>query len=229
MKVLVFIISNETKVPDYQHSYTMPHESIYTSHKQLWLQYMNLNPEYSCFFIEYHPEKNGIEGNTIYIQGTESFQPGIREKTIESFSLFLNSDYDFIVRTNLSSLWNFKVLTKYLETLPRANLYSGPYGYHNGIHFASGSGMIITRDIMKLIVEKRKLCDEYNFMDDVDIGYLLNKIGIYPTGNSKTDVLNKEMFQYNPSIYHYRIKFQDRNEEVVIKKKILDLILEDSK
>ena len=155
--------------------------TLYIKHKELWLKYMNNSPFISCFFIEYHPEKNNIiENNTFYLKGTESYHPGCRDKTIDCFEYFLNSDtkYDYIIRTNLSSLWNFKSLLIYLKCLPKENLYSGVIGTHDGFNFASGSGFIMTPDVVKKIVENRYLCDEYNLIDDVDIAYLLKKIGI---------------------------------------------------
>jgi len=220
LKVLMLIISNES-IP------------VYKKHKELWLKYMNLNPSVDCYFMEYHPEKNYIiEKNTIFIKGVETYHPGIREKTIDCFNYFLNRDtkYDYIIRTNLSSLWNFKALLKYLQTLPKEGVYSGALGKHI-VSFASGSGFIMTPDVVSKIVQHRNLCNEINIIDDVDIGYLLQKIGIFPFRNSRTDILNNHLlstFQYNSDIYHYRIKFDgNRDDEILATSKILDMILSD--
>jgi len=58
----------------------------------------------------------------------------------------------------------------------------------------------MTPDVVKKIVENRYLCDEYNVIDDVDIAYLLKKIGIFPTPNTRTDILNINMFNVYPMI-----------------------------
>jgi hypothetical protein len=232
MKILVLIISDESS-------------QVYIKHKEIWLKYMNINPQFDCFFIEYHPEKNYIiEENTIYIKGTESYHPGIREKTIETFKYFLNCDkkYDYIIRTNLSSHWNFKALLTYLKTLPKEDVYYGGIGEclvkfassnlgECSVKFASGSGFIMTPDVMNKIVENRNLCNEINFIDDVDIGYLLKKIGIFPSSTSRTDITNDYKvanFQYNSDIYHYRIKLENRDNEFLAASKILNMILSDS-
>jgi hypothetical protein len=221
MKVLVLIISDESS-------------QVYIEHKKIWLKYMNLNPSFDCFFIEYHPEKNYIiEENTIFIKGVESYHPGIREKTIDCFKYFLNCDinYDYIIRTNLSSLWNFKALSTYLETLPKEGVYSGVIGDCH-VKYASGSGFIMTPDVVHKIVENRNLCNEMNFIDDVDIGYLLKKINIFPFPNSRTDILDNHTlnnFKYENNIYHYRMRFnENRNDEILATKKVLDMILADS-
>jgi len=224
MKVLVLIISNES-IPEY------------TKHKELWRKYMNRDPSFDCYFMEYHSEKNYvIEENTIFLKGVETYHPGIREKTIDCFKYFLNRDtiYDYIVRTNLSSLWNFTALRRYLETFPKEGVYSGVIG-NRGVKYASGSGFIMTPDVVSKIVEHRHLCNEMNFIDDVDIGYLLHKLGIDPSENARTDILDDTMlndFQYNRDIYHYRIKYtnnHERHKEIIATSNILDMILsEDS-
>lgn len=237
----MLIISNQTSVPDYQKNgvtYTMsPDNAVLKKRKELWKRYMNSNPYFDCFFIEYHPEKNFIiEDNTLLIKGVETFHPGCRDKTIDSFNYFLsiNVKYDFVVRTNLSSLWNFEALNLYLETLPKTGLYSGVIGNHNGLLFASGSGFIMTLDVVKKIVENRSLCDNFNMIDDLDIAYLLKEIGIYPTSNTRTDILNKEIFNnfhYRSNIYHYRVKWLDfslMNEELEARSRILDMIMSGS-
>jgi hypothetical protein len=85
------------------------------------------------FFIEYNSTEEFLDrniivkDNTIVVKGVESYHPGCRDKTFACFEYFLNSntlsktldDYDYIIRTNMSSLWNFNALRKHLETLPK--------------------------------------------------------------------------------------------------------------
>ena len=85
-------------------------EPVYDGHRKLWLSFMNSNPQIECYFIQYRDGPQAIKGNTFWLTGKESF-PAILTKTIDSIDFFLQKDkYDFIVRTNLSSLWNFNKL-----------------------------------------------------------------------------------------------------------------------
>lgn len=42
-----------------------------------------------------------MEGNMIYLKGTESTMPGILDKTLRAFTFFDDTTYDYIVRTNI--------------------------------------------------------------------------------------------------------------------------------
>lgn len=105
MKVLMLIISSDT-------------EQVYAEHRKVWSSYMNSKKEIECYFIQYRDGPQAIEGNTFWLNGKESF-PAILTKTLDSIDFFLKKDsYDFIIRTNMSSLWNFDALLKYLEHFP---------------------------------------------------------------------------------------------------------------
>jgi len=221
MKVLLLIISSPSVDP------------VYIKLKDVWRSYMNNNSEIESYFIEYNATKDRIiENNTFYIKGSESYNPGVREKTIDSFDYFLKSGakYDYVVRTNISSVWNFRTLLKYLSTLPQSNVYSGIIGYHNNIRFVSGAGFIMSPDIVQRIIDNRTMTHHINIMDDVDIGAVLDRLGTPFTLGSRTDLITMDMFNnyvYDDNVYHYRIKQEShgaRHEEPVIMKKILDMI-----
>lgn len=221
MKVLMLIISSPSL------------NSVYASLKEVWASYMNTNSAIDSFFIEYHPEKNmAVEGNTVYIKGRESYHPGCREKTIDALNFFLNSDvkYDYIVRTNISSLWNFTALLKYLETLPKINLYAGIIGRHTSQRFISGAGFIMSPDVAQRVVDNRAMMNISNIIDDVDIGFVLEHLKTPFTAGNRYDICSMNMFNsyvFNKSIYHYRIKWDNpamRHEEPIIMKKLLDMM-----
>src|SRR5204862_4752519 len=68
-----------------------------------------------------------IVDDIIYFKGEESFIPGILDKTLKVFEMFKNSDYNYIVRSNISAIINFKFLKNYLYYNPMD--YGGPYNY----------------------------------------------------------------------------------------------------
>lgn len=207
-------------------------DPVYAKHKSVWRSYMNRHPSIECLFLEYHDEKdNLIEDNTFYIKGKESYHPGIRDKTLDCFDYITKQhwQYDFIIRTNLSSLWNFDALIQYLDTLPNNNVYSGCIGNHQGIPFISGSGFIMSPDVVKKIIEHKEMVNESNIIDDVDIGYLIDKIDIPFILGSRKDILSENDFlhyQYDSNVYHYRVKmiYESRDYEPIVMRYLLEKI-----
>jgi len=200
MKVLMLIISSDT-------------DPVYEQHRKVWCSYMNSNPQIECYFIQYRDGPQGIEGNTFWLTGQESF-PSILTKTLDSLEYFLKNNYDFIVRTNMSSLWNFNSLLKYLETLSKEKVYNGIIGNYNNIKYISGSGFIMSPDVAHLLLKNRNIAESVKVIDDVDIGYALNSIGINCSLGKRTDYFYREMYNnsnYDEATYHYRLKWHNSN------------------
>lgn len=236
MKILIIVLSSPSV------------NNVYKLHKEVWLKYMNSNKNIDCFFLEYNSNEDYtkenviIKDNHIFINGTESQSPGCRDKTFDIFNYILKLknnthenlkplyQYNFVIRTNLSSLWNFKALIKYLETLPNKSVYSGVIGHCSQKHidFASGAGIIMTPDIVELIIQNKNYAYECNYQDDVEIGFILKKLNIIPSPSSRTDIYSKNMYQsfvFNENIYHYRIKWDNpalRHEEYEVMLNILN-------
>ena len=206
MKVLMLIISSDT-------------DPVYAEHRKVWSSYMNSNSQIECYFIQYRDGPQAIDGNTFWLNGVESFS-AILTKTLDSLEYFLKNQYDFIVRTNLSSIWNFNVLLNYLETLPKEGVYNGYIGHFNNFRFASGSGYIMTPDIGQILLQNRKIAEAYPELDDVAVGYTLNKLGINPSVGRRNDSL-----VYDAQSYHYRFKNSNRSLEKNNMLRILDSIV----
>lgn len=195
MKVLMIILSSPSV------------NGVYPLHKAIWSKYMHSEPSITSYFLEFHPEKEGIEGDTFFVKGKESMHPGCLDKTLACFKHFAEADYDFIVRSNMSSLWNFPTLLKHLGTLPTQDLYSGAVGRYNSIEFASGSGFVLSADVMRRLVTAPP---GPNIVDDVDIGCILGNLGIKIKSAHRVDILNLHDYNthtYSDTPYHYRIKW----------------------
>ena len=226
MKILVLIISSDN----------LP---IYKFNKEVWRSYMNMFSNIDCYFIEYTNESDTtnkntpyIENNTIYFKGEESF-PNIIHKTLNSLEYFINDTYsikyDFVVRTNLSSVWDFKTLQIYLDELPtKNNIYSGPRGpYYNletyqfWFYFVGGMGIVMSRDVCELLLkpENRTMAENFKNMDDIDIGYVMYKCGIpilplnYCDVNSMEHFHEKEMLMKEREYLFYRVKTNNENRD----------------
>lgn len=135
-------------------------------------------PFTEIFFYYHKLLDNGTEcfNNNIFINGLESYA-NIGHKTIKAFEYLLqNQEFDFILRTNSSSFIHLYNLINFLKDKPKDKFYAGyPIPYHTedlNIDFATGSGYIISRDLVKYIVENQNKWN-HNYPDDVGVGKLL--------------------------------------------------------
>lgn len=159
-------------------------------------------------FLTGNGDDNFIENDVIRTDVKESlFNCGY--KTLKAFELIKELDFDFIFRTNSSSYVDKSLLKDYLLEKPKERFYSGVVGNHNGIKFSSGSGFIMTKDLVNLVLENRQSWN-HSYIDDVALGLLLKNFGVEPTPAPRYDILT--LNENTPlNFYHYRLKCWDRN------------------
>jgi hypothetical protein len=87
-----------------------------------------------------------------------------------------NLDFDFLIRTNVSSYWDIGFTLELLEKLPKSNLYAGQRVYALGTELVEGSGIIFSRDVVEEICRNIHRIDA-NTMDDVAFGRFLAERG----------------------------------------------------
>lgn len=134
-------------------------------------------------------------------------------KTIAFYEYCYNNfNFEYIFRTNCGSYVNLHSLVKFVNNLPKQDVYLGmkgssAQGYDHD--YASGSGYLLSRNLIQLIVEnKHKL--EYNgirCMDDNSIGKFLTKDNKYQVMDG---ALRRNLFLHEISnqtideqCYHY--------------------------
>ncbi len=151
-------------------------------------------------------------------------------KTIMAFEWLLqNYDFEYIYRSNLGAfVWPDKILN-FLEDKPKTNFYSGillndTYNLGFNVSYASGSGYFLSKDLVKKIVDNKDIWP-HQAVDDVALGYVLNKFGISVDTRATGKILcldesNRYYWQYNKGgvfvdfvsddeIYHARLRHQD--------------------
>lgn len=121
------------------------------------------------------------EEDFIYVKGHESINPGMILKTCKAIE-FINQiyDYDFIIRTNLSTVFHMPNLMEYLTIIPNINACGG-FNYRS---FITGTGIILSRDVGNQIVDNFLKYDITKYNEDILISALLNKFKT-PYFNSK--------------------------------------------
>jgi len=148
------------------------------------------------YFVTYRDQNDYIiiEDNCIYIKGKEGLIPQCLDKTIIAIDYCINQlniQFDFLVRSNISTIINFN---QFPIELPLTNCYTSafilpiksikidiPYGINKnninklrGLQYASGINIIMSKDVVKYLVDHKYELDR-TLIDDISIGFLLSK------------------------------------------------------
>jgi len=172
-----------------------------------------------------------LEDDILLIKGTETFIPGILNKTIKAFQYFENEldNYNYIVRSNISTIINFNILTKLLKE--RSFDYTGGMsGEVDNAKFIIGTGIIFSNKAMKSLIKNENLVDRSR-IDDISIGLFYNKN--FP--EYVNDTLDPKYYIHNGEnvnisdintnqIIFYRNKNKDRNMDCEQIKKIINVL-----
>jgi hypothetical protein len=225
-KVLVLIIANDDK--DY-----------YLAEQKIWRSYMHLDREHvEAYFIKGTPDLEQpylIFEDEILSKMTENYIPGILNKTILSMEAMLSrlDEFDYVLRTNLSSFYYFPKLLDFLKTLPPTKCYTASVGTHNGKSFGSGAGFILSIDLVKMLIDhKEKLLDNTSYPDDVVIGHFFTQRNIRIIPAKRLDFPSRSAFikHRNRNLskhYHFRLKHDQEHlrntEEIYLQKTLTEM------
>jgi hypothetical protein len=168
--------------------------------REIQRQYMHENASIDAYFITFDEMLTKpviIDGDMIYIKGKERLV-NIMYKTMASLRYIvehLGKEYDYLVRTNVSTVLHYTNLLKYLQTATRENLYSGgkltrlnwelatneiserrqnQRNAYRGILYFQGIGIILSKDVVSRLLN---VFDEleYEIVDDVSFGLMIRK------------------------------------------------------
>ena len=201
-------------------------QPYYRELQKVWRSYMNYDPKHvEAYFLKADPNLDQpwkIEDHVIWTRGEENYIPGIADKTIRAMEAMMPrlKEFDFVVRTNLSSFFVFPRLLEFAKTLPKTRLYHGcenkilqgagkPY-----IPFGSGACLILSPDLVQLMVLNKNELLGSSTIDDVLFGWFFHTRGIPLTIASRFDILDmpswitwKNCLPQNQ--YHFRLKNPD--------------------
>lgn len=174
MNILNLIIQN-SKIPIYKSFYDIlsPHYTKYSDFVDTY--FIEFDDSIATNYI--------IKKDILLIKGCESFVPGLLWKTIDALQILINSPhhYDYIVRSNVSTVINFDVLKKKLFNNPQyfggkvfnLNMLDPNYGIvdnrYFGIDFAQGTLIGFSSMLCDALLKKRFNLN-FDLVDDVSIG-----------------------------------------------------------
>lgn len=159
------------------------------------------------------------------LPGMETYLPGILQKTLDAFAFFQHWPYDYIVRSNISSVIDFAKLVPLLND----QLYAGskvydlqwldpPRGIEDptlfGLLFAHGTCIILQKAMVDLILADANRVD-MSLIDDVAIGkFFRDHAGVTPTVLGHQHCVHWFALVYPPNTTVFRHKSISRQADI---------------
>jgi hypothetical protein len=208
------------------------YDMMYQLTSKFYKSFSNVTTYYYCFDPNINEEYE-IKDDILYIKGDEGYIPNILDKTIKAFEFFNEIiDYDYIVRSNISTIINFNLLSyKLLKDKPN---YGGGVNEIEtlnsdggvidtnliGLNYVSGTNIILSNKIVNRILENKNNIN-YDIIDDVAIGLLIRD---YMPDIELTMYNDYYTFENKKGSIFYRSRTDDRYDDVENMKIIINNI-----
>lgn len=164
-KVLILVLSHDDH----------PYNKMVETAEQTW----DKEPVEGTETVYYFNGTKPTTGKYLYVEAKSGFL-FMGFKTIAALEWVLqNKEFDFIARIHSSIYCNKQALIEYIQTLPDTNLYAGSVAdSQNGFKYVwGGTGMIISKDVVKKIVD-HKMHWLHKYMEDESMSLLVNWLSI---------------------------------------------------
>jgi hypothetical protein len=211
MKIIVAILASDN--------------DCYPEFKKIWInQIINLIIEndlcdlYDFYFLYSDNQKSKQIEKVLYSDYCDSTPYNNR---IESFLIRTINFFDFIlpkykdektffIRTNLSTVFDFKILTRWMKLIPFKQFLGGIY-IDNINPIISGTGIIMSRDIVKFLTVNKNFINYSKYIDDVFISnFICANNDVVSLNISRIEIVVAEgSSDKEPAIYFKNCKIHD--------------------
>jgi len=194
--------------------------------KRTW--FTQKNDKIKTFFYYGGYKEFKVENENICCSSVEDYSK-LGLKTIEAFEyIYNNYDFKYLYRSNAGSYVKYNELLNHLNNKPTENYYSGIIGHYANTDYASGSGYFLSRDVVKKVIDNKEKLN-HTYIDDVELGLLLGKLGIFVSADAIRISINHDSgksFEYQRGRdqvtreeveninYHYRLRSNNRTFDV---------------
>lgn len=166
---------------------------------------LDVYPNYTNYYYKYHDkpfETELMKVQTEMLNKTISFYKYIRTKLNlndnNSYNQNTLTDTTYILRTNLSSLFDFVKIYSYLLDKPKKNFFAGTInGFYNNIYTTiSGMNTILSLDLILYCIDNHKNIMEYlkilKYEDDTLSNYIIRNLNVYLINIKRLDFIEME-------------------------------------
>ncbi len=184
MKVLHLVLYSDEELYNAMYRITLEHYSEFVSQGVTTFYYM-----YDSTISEPILEEKSY---LLRLPGCESYIPGILNKTIQALRYFSETQFDVVIRSNISSLINLTKLLPIITEKLRNMLYGGTsiitadkvHPMHGNvdscympISFVHGTCIVLRRDAVQLLLQNPEFLNRET-IDDVSLGVFFKRVSM---------------------------------------------------
>jgi hypothetical protein len=200
--------------------------ALVQNNRQVWKQYMHIHPNVKVFLV-YGDSFQGTpsESDLVYMDIEENYNPGMLKKTLRALQFVdQNYTYDFMLRTNLGTFWDFPRLLTHVDSLPSELCYSGD-GPFESIYVSGTDTLVNGYMVREFIKHQHEL--NYQVPEDKAMGLIFHGVLGAPFRKSRISFMEKflspdegpivecirESMKHNAD--HYRVKNDKGGRNIV--------------
>lgn len=203
-KIIILVLASDT-YPSYRNKLVQ---------KKTWA--MDATENIKVYFYS-AGEDTFLQNNDLIVESGDRADE-IGYKNFKAFEWVNNNeDFDFLFRTNTSSFVNIQNLEKHINNLEKNKdpIYEGIIMQlknkknNTEIKFVSGAGILFNKKSIEILIDNQNEFD-HSLWEDVAIGELLNKKGVFPTSGKRYEI-SGNIFKQNVDLkhYHYRCRIDN--------------------
>jgi len=200
---------------------------LYDKIKEYWQKIIDKKHDNIDFYFLYNDtsieQEYIISGNDIFFQEKETFIPGIFNKTIRAINVCNYNNYDYIIRTNLTTFFYIPQLLRFLQNAEPSKIYAPFVKYSERYHYTFPVGLCIIihkSNVDKLMANlstiKMKYNDQFDsYPDDVLFGIIFKDLNMaYDNAIQSSLIRSDEIYNIVPLQTHILSnKFIFRNRD----------------
>lgn len=220
---------------------------VYQKLRKIYQLYHDANPNVKVILVYGKTElENKQEHELVYDDIEENYYPGMITKTMRAMDhIEKNYDYDFLVRTNISTFWDFNGLLTRLEKMPSKECFIGNlrrciYKAEKSPQYVAGVNLVLSRDLVQLMVNNQKEVIGLDLPEDWAMSQFLINRGYTPKHTIPRAMRFMEKFTHPLDVNlvheeiqdakktnndHYRIK--SKNDRDLLDAEIANILLKE--
>lgn len=175
---------------------------LYKEFRKIYQEYLDVDPDIKVFLVYGKDISFTPQLYDLVYDVEENYYPGMILKTVMAIQDIVdNYEFDFLIRTNISTFWDFARLKSRLNKFPKTRYVTGNFRQciYKGIkspQYISGVNLIMTTDLVNKIVDEKNLIVQWDLPEDWALSKFFIDRGIKLHHSSPAAIHLMEHFSY---------------------------------